>query len=116
MESRSGRVVPVGEPDVRGPTSAEATLVEYGDLECPYTRRTRPVVRRFNREFGDRLLFAFNFPLTWIHPHGEAAEAAGAQGRYRGTGSRGGRASPRIIKRRRAMARKAYRGRRNEKA
>src|SRR5918999_3078019 len=91
MESRSERswlAVPVGEQDhVRGPASAEVTLVEYGDFECPYTRRARPVARRLGREFGDRLLFVFrNFPLTRIHPHAqaaaEAAEAASAQGRY----------------------------------
>jgi hypothetical protein len=68
VESRSERswlAVPVGEQDhVRGPASAEVTLVEYGDFECPYTRRARPVARRLGQEFGDRLLFVFrNFPL-----------------------------------------------------
>src|SRR5687768_9910991 len=93
MESRSERArlaVPVGERDhVLGPAaSAEVTLVEYGDFECPYTRRVRPVVRRLRQEeFGDRLLFVFrNFPLSRIHPHAqaaaEAAEAAASQGRY----------------------------------
>jgi hypothetical protein len=92
MQSRSERArlaVPVGEQDhVLGlAASAEVTLVEYGDFECPYTRRSRAVVRRLRQEFGDRLLFVFsNFPLSRIHPHAqaaaEAAEAAGAQGRY----------------------------------
>jgi protein-disulfide isomerase len=92
MEARSERArlaVPVGELDhVLGPAaSAEVTLVEYGDFECPYTRRARPVVRRLGQEFGDRLLFVFrNFPLSRIHPHAqaaaEAAEAAASQGRY----------------------------------
>jgi protein-disulfide isomerase len=92
MQSRSERVrlaVPVGERDhvqgLRAP--AEVTLVEYGDFECPYTRRARPVVRRLRQEFGDRLLFVFrNFPLSRIHPHAqaaaEAAEAAAAQGKF----------------------------------
>lgn len=91
MAPRSGGArltVPVGEGDhVRGPASAPVTLVEYGDFECPYTRRARPVVERLGREFGDELRFAFrNFPLTGIHPHAqaaaEAAEAAGSQGRF----------------------------------
>src|ERR671916_1650610 len=91
MESRRERAwlaVPVGERDhVRGPASAEVTLVEYGDFECPYTKMARPGVRRLRHDFGDRLLFAFRtFPLTRIHPHAqaaaEAAEAAAAQGRY----------------------------------
>jgi protein-disulfide isomerase len=91
MESRSESdrlAVPVVERDhVRGPAKAPVTLVEYGDFECPYTRRARPRVRRLSQEFGDRLLFVFrNFPLTRIHPHAqaaaEAAEAAAAQGRY----------------------------------
>jgi Fe-Mn family superoxide dismutase len=82
------RYVTVDERDhVLGPASAEVTLVEYGDFECPYTRRARPVVRRLGQDFADRLLFVFrNFPLTRIHPHAqaaaEAAEAAGSQGRY----------------------------------
>jgi protein-disulfide isomerase len=92
MQARSERArlaVPVGERDhvVGSGVSAEVTLVEYGDFECPYTRRARPVVRRLRQELGDRLLFAFrNFPLSRIHPHAqaaaEAAEAATSQGRY----------------------------------
>jgi protein-disulfide isomerase len=91
MESRSERArlaIPVGERDhVRGPASAELTLVEYGDFECPYTRRARPVVRRLRQDFGKWLLFVLrNFPLSRIHPHAQAAaevaEAAGSQGRY----------------------------------
>jgi protein-disulfide isomerase len=91
MEPRPERArlaVPVGGQDhVQGVVSTETTLVEYGDFECPYTRRARPVVRRLRQEFGDRLLFVFrSFPLTRIHPHAEAAaeaaEAAAAQGHY----------------------------------
>jgi protein-disulfide isomerase len=91
MQSRSERAqlaVPVsGQDHVRGTASTETTLVEYGDFECPYTRRARPVLRRLRQEFGDRLLFVFrNFPLTRIHPHAEAAaeaaEAVAALGHY----------------------------------
>lgn len=79
---------PVGQGDREwGPEGAPVTLVEYGDFECPYTRRARPVVERLGRDFGDRLRFAYrHFPLTQVHPHAqnaaEAAEAAASQGRF----------------------------------
>ncbi len=80
--------VPVGERDhVQGPADAPVTLVEYGDYECPYTGRAYPIVKEVQRTLGDQLRFVFrNFPLTEIHPHAElaaeAAEAAGAQGKF----------------------------------
>jgi protein-disulfide isomerase len=80
--------VPVEERDhVQGPTDARVTLVEYGDYECPYTGRAYPIVKELQRVLGDQLRFVFrNFPLTEIHPHAEqaaeAAEAAGAQGKF----------------------------------
>ena len=50
------------------------TLVKYGNYECPYTRKAHPVVRRLDRELGDRFRFVFrNFPLTKIHPHAQNA-------------------------------------------
>ncbi len=79
---------PVGERDhASGSAEAPLTLVEYGDFECPYTRRARPVVERLGRDFGGRLRFVYrHFPLTQIHPHArhaaEAAEAAASQGRF----------------------------------
>src|SRR5919202_1927270 len=80
--------VAVNERDhARGPADAPATLVVYGDYECPYTRRALAVVAQLRAELGDQLRFVFrNFPLTEIHPHAlqaaKAAEAAEAQGRF----------------------------------
>ena len=79
---------PVNASDhVIGPPSAAATLVEYGDYECPYCGQAHPVVKEIVRQLGDELRFAFrHFPLTRVHPHAEraaeAAEAAGAQGKF----------------------------------
>jgi Na+/H+ antiporter NhaA len=72
---------------LRGPTEAPVTLVEYGDYECPYCGRAEPVVRQLLAEFGDELRYVFrHLPLEDVHPHAqlaaEAAEAAGAQGRF----------------------------------
>lgn len=80
--------VPVGERDhIRGLASAPVTLVEYGDFQCPFCGRAHPVVKALTRQLGDRVRFCFrHFPLTTIHPlaqqAAEAAEAAGAQGRF----------------------------------
>ena len=81
--------VPVTEDrdHIQGPAGAEVTLVEYGDYECPYCGAAYPIVKRIQRQMGERLRFVFrNFPITTSHPHAEAAaeaaEAAGAQGRF----------------------------------
>lgn len=74
-----------GRDHALGSADLPVTLVEYGDYECPYTRRARPVVRRLMRELGGDLRFVFrHFPLDHLHPHArraaEAAEAAASQG------------------------------------
>jgi protein-disulfide isomerase len=61
--------------------------VQYGDYECPYTRRSTWVVQAIQQQLGDQLRFVYrNFPLTEIHPHALhaalAAEAAAAQGKF----------------------------------
>jgi protein-disulfide isomerase len=66
---------------------APVTLVEYGDFQCPYCGRAYPIVKEVQSRLGDRLRFVFrNFPITTSHPNAEhaaeAAEAAGAQGRF----------------------------------
>lgn len=79
---------PAGRDDhMQGPENAPAILVEYGDFECPYCGSAYPVIKEVQHRLGDRLCFAFrHFPMTRIHPHAmqaaEAAEAAGAQGRF----------------------------------
>ena len=78
----------VGERDhVQGPADARVTLVEYGDFECPDCGRAYPVLKSVQKALGPNLRFVFrHFPLLGSHPHAraaaEAAEAAGAQGRF----------------------------------
>jgi protein-disulfide isomerase len=71
---------------VRGAASAPLIL-EYGDYECPYSRRAYREIQRVEAQLGDGVRFAFrHFPLTEIHPHAlaasAAAEAAAGQGRF----------------------------------
>jgi protein-disulfide isomerase len=62
-------------------------IVEYGDYECPYSRRAFREIEQVERRLGDGVRFAFrHFPLTEIHPHAlaaaAAAEAAALQARF----------------------------------
>jgi protein-disulfide isomerase len=86
---RAKLAVPINEErdHVRGPRAAPVTLVEYGDYECPYCGKAYYVVKDLEQRAGDLMRFVFrNFPLTTVHPHAEraaeAAEAAGAQGKF----------------------------------
>lgn len=78
----------VGERDHKlGPEDAPVTLAEYGDYQCPYCRAAHVIVKEVREVMGGRLRFVFrHFPLTQMHPHAEvaaeAAECAGAQGRF----------------------------------
>lgn len=71
---------------LRGPVHAPVTLVEYGDLECPFCGRAEPVVRALLRDFSDLTYVWRHLPLDDVHPHArlaaEATEAAQAQGAF----------------------------------
>jgi Na+:H+ antiporter, NhaA family len=72
---------------VRGDPGAPVTVVEYGDFQCPLCGDAYPVVHQLLARFGDQLRFVFrHMPLNDLHPRAEAAaeaaEAAGAQGRF----------------------------------
>lgn len=77
------------DPDrhVLGDPDAPVTVVEYGDLECPYCRDAEPVLRRLVEESEGRVRLVWrHFPLFQVHPHALAAalaaEAAGAHGQF----------------------------------
>ena len=72
---------------VRGPVDAPLTLVEFGDVECPFCGKATGVVGELRGRFGDELRYVFrHLPLVDVHPHAElaaeATEAAGAQGAF----------------------------------
>src|SRR5919109_1500432 len=75
------------EDHVQGMPDAKYTLVEYGDYECAECGRLFITLRDLRAQLGDELRVVFrHYPLSGIHPHAqraaEAAEAAGAQGRF----------------------------------
>jgi Na+:H+ antiporter, NhaA family len=89
MQAKSGSTLaPLDEAvdHLRGPITGRLIL-EYGDYECPYSRRALREIERVERDMGTQIRFAFrHLPLVEIHPHAltaaAAAEAAAHQGRF----------------------------------
>ena len=70
-----------------GAATAPVTLLEYGSFECIHCGRAYPTIKEVQKVLGDNLRFVFrHFPIVQTHPHSlraaEAAEAAGAQGKF----------------------------------
>ena len=70
-----------------GPASAPVTVIEYGDFECPSCLQAHGALKVMLPHFQGKVRFVFrHFPLREVHPHAElaaeAAEAAGAQGKF----------------------------------
>lgn len=71
----------------QGNEQAKVVVTEFGDFQCPACGRINPLINNeLLPKYKDKILFVFkNFPLdmhknSW--PSAQAAEAAGAQGKY----------------------------------
>lgn len=81
---------PVPEDDdyVYGSDSAEITIIEFSDYECPFCKRWHlEVWPQIKEKYGDQVRLVYrDFPLESIHPNAtpaaEAANCAGEQDRY----------------------------------
>lgn len=67
--------------------SASATLIEYGDFQCPACKYYETFLSKLHTDMGDKVHFIFrHFPLRGIHPNAQmaaqAAEAAGKQNKF----------------------------------
>ena len=75
------------ERHVYGRTDAPVTILEFGDLECPYCRAAAaPLKELVDTSDGRVRLVWRHFPLFEVHPHALsaalAAEAAGRHGKF----------------------------------
>ena len=84
----TGVMLPIyAEDHVKGPEWAPYTLLVYGDYECSACRQLFAILPGLETTLRDRLRIVYrHYPLSGIHPQAqhaaEAAEAAGAQGRF----------------------------------
>lgn len=72
---------------IRGATTANVTVEEFADFQCPPCGILYPQLKTLESEFGTRVRFVFrNFPLERMHPNAlvaaRAAEAAGRQNKF----------------------------------
>jgi protein-disulfide isomerase len=89
-KKREARILeaPVSSKDhVRGSPFAKVTLVGYGDFTCPDCAKAFRTVKKIQAEMGSRLRYVFRtFPQGPLdekaEASAEAAEAAGAQGKF----------------------------------
>ena len=77
----------VSDEYVRGDPDASVTLVEYGEFECPDCGRSYHLLKQLLESGAAEFRFVFrHFARDDVHPFSErsaeAAEAAGAQGRF----------------------------------
>jgi len=88
MNHRIDLIDPISATDhVLGAPHAAVELVEYGDFQCPICKLAVPAVQTLLKRFEGRIRFAYrHFPIEDAHPQAlcaaEAAECAGAQGRF----------------------------------
>ena len=67
-------------------TSAQVTIVEFGDYECPACAQVNPIIKQVIKDYQDKVNFVFrNYPLPQ-HKNALiaafAAHAAGEQGKF----------------------------------
>lgn len=78
---------PSEEDWTRGPADAPVSLVVYSDYQCPACQSLAPILKALYERHPDQVQIVYrHFPLMPIHDKaslaGQAAEAAGAQGRF----------------------------------
>lgn len=86
-EGAVGTFRPVDEKvdHIRGAKSANVTLIEYADTECPFCKRFHPTLQQLLKEYPNDVRWVYrHFPLDALHPkarkEAEATECANELG------------------------------------
>ena len=78
--------VELGDAPIRGSANAPVTIVVFTDFECPFCQKAEETVRAVEKEYGQKVRFAYrSYPLPF-HEHArlasKAALAAHRQGKF----------------------------------
>lgn len=73
--------------NIQGLKTAQVTIVEFSDFQCPFCGSFQPTMNKIAKEFPDKVRWVYkHFPLDQIHdnarPAAEAAECAAEQGKF----------------------------------
>lgn len=76
-----------GSNHIKGEGSADVTLVEFADFQCPTCGSFYPIVKALEKKYDKQITFQFrHFPLVQIHDNAmiahRSAEAAGKQNKF----------------------------------
>ena len=78
--------IQVGKSPIQGKKGAKITIVEFSEIQCPYSKRFHPVVREVLKAYPNDVNHIFkHFPLGFhpqARPGSKAILAAGEQGKY----------------------------------
>jgi protein-disulfide isomerase len=77
-QAKLARAVDAAQDHIRGSRSAEVSLIEYADFECPFCKRFHETPAALIARYGGRVNWVFrNFPLPMHDPaaHSEASAA-----------------------------------------
>ncbi len=73
VETKVVNKIPVGNGPVRGPATAQATIILFSDFQCPFCKRAEETMARIRREYGDKVRIVWrDMPLPF-HPRAEPA-------------------------------------------
>jgi protein-disulfide isomerase len=75
-----------GSSPSKGAKGAPLQVVIFSDFQCPFCSRVEPTLKQMEKEYGGKVRMVWkNYPLPFhnnAEPAAEAAEAAGAQGKF----------------------------------
>lgn len=80
------KLIAVDSAPARGPAKGDVTIVEYGDFQCPFCLRSRPVIKQVMDTYPEQVRLVYkHFPLSFhreaMNAH-RAAEAAREQDKF----------------------------------
>ncbi len=69
--------IPVGNAPWRGSATAQVTIIEFSDFQCPFCKRVEPTLEQIRRDYGDKVRIVWRDSPLPFHPRAEpAAELA----------------------------------------